>query len=309
MLISRVHRNVCARIGVDASYVTDGVCNRLRLEKGANGDLWGIFFGILDMRVAEIDFHKVASHIEGYGLQAVSGGFAELVDIIGNALADEAAELAVKLLRPEKELNSRANEMDELAFAVCIRIGMVQSRLWDLFGASPIYEAPDKKDHTPVTGEKALSTLISEMKLSGHRVESRFRGNLAGLWCTRCLRFRNNSDFHLWKKTCVPKAKPEELAVAQARRRSEISQRANAERVRKETSNMHEAAISEPAAKVPKLMGRSKPTAEDDEDTEWANSDRPMPPSKRPKFAGEGQKSEREKTKTGSRRDRSDTYQ
>ena len=106
VLISRVHLNVCARIGVDASYVIDGVCNRLRLEKGANGDFWGIFFGILDMRVAEIDFHKVASHIEGYGLQAVSWGLAELVDVIGNALADEAAELAVKLLRPEKELNS-----------------------------------------------------------------------------------------------------------------------------------------------------------------------------------------------------------
>ena len=41
ILISRVHWNVCARLGVDASYVTDGAFNRLRLEKGANGDLWG----------------------------------------------------------------------------------------------------------------------------------------------------------------------------------------------------------------------------------------------------------------------------
>ena len=43
--------------------------------------------------------HKVASHIEDAAEHAVMSGFAELVDIIGNALADEAAELAVKLLR------------------------------------------------------------------------------------------------------------------------------------------------------------------------------------------------------------------
>ena len=77
--------------GVDASYVTDGAYNRLRLEKGANGDLWGLFFAILDMRLAEIDLHKVSSHIEGVGARAVLEGFAELVDIIGNCLADEVA--------------------------------------------------------------------------------------------------------------------------------------------------------------------------------------------------------------------------
>ena len=33
VVIGKVHINVCARIGIDASYVTDGACNRLRLEK------------------------------------------------------------------------------------------------------------------------------------------------------------------------------------------------------------------------------------------------------------------------------------
>ena len=188
-----------------------------------------------------------------------------------------------------KELNVQANEIDNLAFAVCIRIGMVQSRLWDLFGVSPIHEAPDIKGQTPVTDEEALSTLIAEMKTSGHRVESRIRGNISGLWCTRCLRFRNNSEFHLWKKPCAPKATPEELAAVQSRKRSEIPKRANAARVLKEASSIHNEASTEPVAKAFRLAGTSKPTAEDDDDTEWANSDRPMPPSKRLRPAVENQ--------------------
>ena len=36
ILVLRVHANVCARLGVDASYVTEGAFNRMRLEKEAN---------------------------------------------------------------------------------------------------------------------------------------------------------------------------------------------------------------------------------------------------------------------------------
>ena len=35
--ITRVHINVCARIGVGAAYVTNGVFNRLRFEKEQTG--------------------------------------------------------------------------------------------------------------------------------------------------------------------------------------------------------------------------------------------------------------------------------
>ena len=55
---------------------------------------------ILDLRTADLQIEKVASHIEKQGTEAVIWGYAQLVDIIGNALADEAAELAVKLIRP-----------------------------------------------------------------------------------------------------------------------------------------------------------------------------------------------------------------
>ena len=122
LLITRIHANVCARLGVDASYVTEGAHNRARLEKGANGDLWGLLFAVLDLRRGEVDLHKVSSHIEGVGQRAVTGGFAELVDIIGNCMVDEVAELAVKLLRPPEATKSEATRIDNMAFLICIRL-------------------------------------------------------------------------------------------------------------------------------------------------------------------------------------------
>ena len=40
ILLSRVHLNSVARIGIDAAYVVDGVAKRSRFEKGKNGDIW-----------------------------------------------------------------------------------------------------------------------------------------------------------------------------------------------------------------------------------------------------------------------------
>ena len=92
-----------------------------------NGDLWVLFLAMLDLRSSEVDLHKVSSHIEGVGVKPVMWGHAELIDIIGNALADEAADLAAKLLRPNVEANNEANELDKLAFNICIRTGFVQA--------------------------------------------------------------------------------------------------------------------------------------------------------------------------------------
>ena len=200
----RVHINVCARLGIDAAYVTQGACNRLRLEKGANGDLWGLFFAILDLRIGDIDFHKVSSHIEGIGLKAIMWGFAELVDIIGNALADEAAELAVKLLRPSQEAIREAKRFDGLAFNVCVRIGLVQARILETIGDAPIHEAPANDTVPPIIANEALTELIEAMRKSGHTLERSFRGNLPGLRCDRCQRFIQNKHFKKWNSPCRP---------------------------------------------------------------------------------------------------------
>ena len=50
---------------------------------------------VMDLRTADLHIEKVASHIEEQAFDAVKWGYAELVDISGNELADEAAELVV----------------------------------------------------------------------------------------------------------------------------------------------------------------------------------------------------------------------
>ena len=127
-------------------------------------------------------------------------GFAELVDIIGNALADEAAELAVKLLRPSQEAIREAKRIDGLAFNVCVSLGLVQARIWETIGDAPIHEAPANDSEPPIEANEALTELIESMKNSGHTLERSFRGNLLGLRCDRCQRFHQNKDFRKWKK-------------------------------------------------------------------------------------------------------------
>ena len=39
VLLTRVHANAVARFGIDASYVTSGTNNKLRLVRGKDGDL------------------------------------------------------------------------------------------------------------------------------------------------------------------------------------------------------------------------------------------------------------------------------
>ena len=104
------------------------------------------------------------------------GGFAELVDIIGNALADEAADLAAKLLRPPQPEIDEAKRIDNIAFLTCIRLGFIQARRWELFNGAPIYETPTEDTAPPRTVDQALVDLIAKMKQSGHIVEKAFEG-------------------------------------------------------------------------------------------------------------------------------------
>ena len=180
----------------------------------------GFCFTILDMRICEIDLHKVSSHIEGVGARAVLEGFAELVDIIGNCLADEVAELAVKLLRPPQADIEEAKRMDDMAFLVCIRLGMIQARKWELFNGAPIYEAPNMAPEPPTSYEEALKALITQMQTSGHIVEKATCGKFQGLKCARCGIFHKDSEFGKWRKKCAPKPISRQLVQHQQARKT-----------------------------------------------------------------------------------------
>ena len=146
VLLTRVNANAVARVGIDAAYVVNGVQNRHKLVKGRNGDLWGLFFAILDLRIAESCFAKVASHIEDVGARAVETDFATICDVIGNALADEAADLAAKLMRPTPAKCKKIESEQSEAFLVCVRIRMVQARLWERTENAMTYELPEEAE-------------------------------------------------------------------------------------------------------------------------------------------------------------------
>ena len=153
----------------------------------------------------------MSSHIENIGVKAVMCGFAELVDIIGNALADEAADLAAKLLRPPQPDIDEAKRISDTAFLVCVRLAFIQARKWELFDGAPIFEAPAEDIEPPKPFDQALVDLIARMKLSGHVLEWDFVGNLHGLRCDRCTIFRRDADFNNWKKRASQRPSPGNL--------------------------------------------------------------------------------------------------
>ena len=83
---------------------------------------------ILDFRTAEIGVSKVASHLEGVGALAVEQEFATICDIIGNALADEAAAMAAISLRPPEDEIKHAEQTEESLFGQIIFIKRAQIR-------------------------------------------------------------------------------------------------------------------------------------------------------------------------------------
>ena len=146
VLLSRVHPNAVARFGIDASYVTEGIAKRSRLEKGKNGDIWCVVSALLDLRKAELGISKVSSHLEAIGAQAVEAEFAFICDIIGNALADESAAIAAEWLEPKKAQCNEAEAIDNLAFMICIRLAFTQARIWEVTADSLLYEAAPEPD-------------------------------------------------------------------------------------------------------------------------------------------------------------------
>ena len=115
-------------------------------------------------------------------------------------------------MRPAQEIIIEAKQVDELAFAVCVRLGFVQARFWELFGNAPIWGKPATFDNEPITDEEALARLLQKMKETGHILERGVRGNLQGLRCSRCHQFHRHADFSKWKKECRPKIKVEMLS-------------------------------------------------------------------------------------------------
>ena len=162
-------------------------------------------------------------------------------------------------------MNLEAKEIDELALCVCIRLGFIQARLWELFGNAPIHPALEDDVDSPMSDEAALDALTEEMKASGHICERAMRGNLHGLLCDRCGVFHHHGEFGKWKKPCRPKPVLRQLVQAHARKKDETRKRAIHALVVKQKAEDEESAQKETSKRM--QFGVAEPTAEDDAET------------------------------------------
>ena len=94
--------------------------------------------------------------MEDAGTQAVEEDFAFICDIVGNALADEAAQLAAKLLRPSPAKCKEAELADTEAFLIAIRIGLTQARHWEQLEDAWVYEMPAAVESESAVAEVEL---------------------------------------------------------------------------------------------------------------------------------------------------------
>ena len=126
-----------------------------------------MFVTILDMRKASLGIAKVTSHLEEIGEQAVDKGATFVCDIIGNALADEAASIAAKWLRPTSVECREAKRVEATAFLICIRLAFTQARVWELTEEARRYQAPPEIECEEIDLLNVFQNTADEFALKG----------------------------------------------------------------------------------------------------------------------------------------------
>ena len=91
-----------------------------------------------------------------------------ICDIIGNALADEAASLAAKRLRPNQIECKEAETIHNLAFHICIRLAFTQARVWELTDGVRMYEAPLGLEEAGTSFENIFQGATEDLSAKGH---------------------------------------------------------------------------------------------------------------------------------------------
>ena len=72
------------------------------------------------------------------------------------------------MLRPSTATSKEAGLLENKAFKICLRLGFIQARIWEVFDNAPIHAAPEEDVEPPIEFDDALDQLVSEMKVGGH---------------------------------------------------------------------------------------------------------------------------------------------
>ncbi len=199
-------------VTLDAAYVVDGLAKCGDRLRSANGDLWTILAKIIEGRDGDTCITKVKSHVLRDHVDQVASRQHLWRHVIGNELADAAADTGPALFTQEVGAASRrARDLEDKAAEIAHRIARIQARIWDFNRGSAVCEAPTPTVLDPEEQEpgRAAQDMISAINSRGHQLEG--WGN--GFRCTRCGIRRGWKNRDYWTKTkCRPHAPAGEVA-------------------------------------------------------------------------------------------------
>ncbi len=184
LLIERAPRAGPFKLVLDAAYVKNGIDRRGDLLKGPNGDLWGVLLDLIDRRDGEVEAVKIRSHIADKGAKAINGSGFQWGDILGNELADAAAESGHALLANGSREAEKTKNAENYTVQVARRLGKVQARIWRATAGAAVFQAPEPPAIDTAKEDKAaaVTDLMNATASNGHRL----RRDGDGLRCEKC---------------------------------------------------------------------------------------------------------------------------
>ena len=179
-------------IYTDSQYCCDGYAAGAQRQKAAfNDDLWARFFGQVARHQGRVSLIKVKSHLT---LQDAAAGGILLKDLVGNAMADQAAKLAAADFEVPESIAEKVQ--GEQQGAMKILRHLVAANVENLRQLQALgLRDPAHRSRQPTAAPKPSPLAANR----GHKLH-RLSGNR---WrCSLCLAVRKSKLAHRWPKRC-----------------------------------------------------------------------------------------------------------
>ncbi len=196
---------------LDAAYVHRGMGARGELLRSPNGDLWAVLYQLLDNRDGPVTATKVKSHVLDEDAPGILAGRHDVEHVIGNELADAAAETSAALFRGEEQaVSRRIGFIVDKACRIAVRLARIQARIWAVKAGAKVYEMPEQPTIDMEMEDEATvaRNIFREIARRGHRLLRTEKG----LRCERCGAHRPWARREHWARTtCQPRAAAEQI--------------------------------------------------------------------------------------------------
>ena len=150
------------KIVVDAAYLIKGAARQKKMTQGNNGDLWELFFAVIEDREAEVKVWKIKSHTEDDANLARAKGNTP-ADVLGNGLADLVADKARERCKPTKAELGEVKKQTNISAIVITRLALIQARIWETKSQGGYYEIQtlDDEEDEKVDTDKGQTARVA----------------------------------------------------------------------------------------------------------------------------------------------------